>query len=143
MMLYRTATTADAPALVELLKVLGYEVSRESVTQRLMSIRSQGGEVIVAEDAGQVVGCVQALVDTRLAEGQAGEIVSLVVFDSYRGHGVGTALLHTARSWLAERNCKALRIRANAIRTEAHRLYRAQGFQEVKTQKIFKQEIGD
>ena len=134
---YREAIPSDASALVRLLQELGYVNYEAQVLERLEQIRTQESKVIVADLAGEAVGCVHTLVEVRLAEGRAGEIVSLVVADHLRGSGIGKALLEEACAWLKTRECRAARVRANAIRHHAHRFYASQGFQEIKTQKVF------
>lgn len=103
-------------------------------------MRAQGGEVLVAELGGVVVGCINAIIDIRLAEGKSGEIVSLVVSEGHRGMGIGKALVKTAESWLSSR-CDNIRVRANAIRRDAHEFYRSLGYQEIKSQKVFTKNV--
>lgn len=47
-------------------------------------IRRVGGDIWVAEKEGKAIGCVQAHIDIRLAEGMVGEVVSLVVSQTYQ-----------------------------------------------------------
>jgi GNAT superfamily N-acetyltransferase len=74
--------------------------------------------------------------DARLAEGVYAEIVSLIVAQEARGKGIGKELLQEAESWAGKRVNK-IRIRANEIRNSAHAFYKNQGYEEIKSQKIF------
>lgn len=134
----RYASEKDSPFIAQLMNELGYETDVELIKNRLEKIRQRNGRVIVAVDEnGDIVGCVHVFIDLRLAEGEMGEIVSLVVKKELRGKGTGTKLLNKARGWVQDAGCKKIRIRANAIREEAHQFYKEQGFEEVKSQKIF------
>ncbi len=139
--IYRNAVNEDIKALKELLKELGYDVGGNTLYHRIEDIRDHGGEVIVASIDGLVVGCVNALIDIRLAEGQTGEIVSMVVSAVHRRKGIGKGLISHAESWLKAKGCNTVRVRANAVRNEAHRFYSEMGFKEIKTQKIFTKRV--
>jgi N-acetylglutamate synthase-like GNAT family acetyltransferase len=140
---YRDASPSDVSALRRLLQELGYVAGEAQVLERLDQVRSQGSNIIVADLEGEAVGCVHVLVEVRLAEGCAGEIVSLVVTGPLRGSGIGKALLEEACAWLKTQACPTVRVRANAIRHHAHRFYASQGFQEIKTQKVFTKALGE
>ncbi len=132
----RQATRNDAPALLPLMQALGYALGADELRNSIAEINQRGGAVFVAEREGRIVGCVAAIIDVRLAEGVTGEIVSLVVVPECRGLGIGKGLVEQAEAWLDPR-VSVIRIRANAIRAEAHGFYRSLGFKEIKTQKIF------
>lgn len=134
---YRNVSSEDVAQLLLLLEELGYKANEIDLAERLQQIRRQGNRVFVAEKDSELVGCVQALIDIRLAEGKVGEIVSLVVKRAARGAGIGKGLLHEAADWLQAMDCSQIRVRANEIRADAHAFYLAQGFSETKTQKIF------
>jgi N-acetylglutamate synthase-like GNAT family acetyltransferase len=135
--IFRKAINEDIKALRDLLKALGYDVDESTLSHRIDAIRNQGGEVLVASKNGRTVGCVNTIIDIRLAEGLTGELVSLVVSVEYRGEGIGKGLVSKAESWLKAKGCNTIRVRANAVRKEAHRFYLKLGFKEIKTQKIF------
>lgn len=134
----RYASEKDIPAIVQLMKELGYPVDEELIEDRLVKIRQRNGRVFVAVDQDEnVMGCVHAFIDLRLAEGEIGEIVSLVVKNEARGQGIGTKLFNKAKEWIHETGCTKVRVRANVVREKAHQFYKQQGFEEVKSQKIF------
>lgn len=138
----RYASEKDIPQIAELMNELGYQTDAEIIKGRLVKIRQRNGRVIVAVDTnGEVVGCVHAFIDLRLAEGEIGEIVSLVVKKELRGKGIGTKLLHKSRQWIQESGCEKVRIRANTVREDAHQFYIDQDFEEIKMQKIFQAEF--
>lgn len=133
--IYRKYTHQDAQALVLLMAQLGYDHSEKSLSANISAVREQGGEVLVAEVAGKVLGCVSAIIDARLAEGIKGEIVSLVVSKDARGQGLGKGLVLEAEKWLSG-NVSVVRVRANALREQSHLFYESLGYRKVKTQAV-------
>lgn len=134
----RFAKAEDATALVHLLNELGYPSDEKIIQDRLSKIKERNGQVILAVNEDQeVLGCVHVFIDLRLAKGETGEIVSLVVKTDARGQRIGKQLLDAAKNWLAENDCTKIRVRANSIRKQAHQFYERLGFDEIKTQKIF------
>jgi GNAT superfamily N-acetyltransferase len=115
---------------------LGYSVGDAEIQEVINAIREGSGEVFVAESGDNVVGCIDAIIDVRLAEGKVGEIASLVVLADCRGRGVGKALLEYAEDWLRGR-VETVRIRANVNRDDAHEFYATVGYTHVKEQKVF------
>lgn len=133
----RKAIEEDIKVIRELVKELGYDVDDSALSRRINAIRDKGGEVIVASIDGLAVGCINTIIDIRLAEGLTGELVSLVVSAMHRGEGIGKGLVLHAESWFKTKGCHTIRVRANAVRKDAHRFYLGMGFKEIKTQKIF------
>ena len=138
---YRRAHPADAQQIASLMTELGYPSDVNVLTVRLRQLDAAGHAVFVAEQDSQLLGCVHAMPDIRLAEGATGEIASLVVKSTCRGEGIGKGLVDTAVDWLIDIGCPSIRIRANAVRKAAHGFYQALGFRCVKTQKVFRKDI--
>lgn len=143
MITYREFATNDIPQLVGLIKQLGYDVAVDELKIRLELITSnKKGAVFVAENSKQrLVGCVQAMIDTRLACGTFGEIVSLVTEISVRGQGIGKQLIEESVKWMKAKGQTRLRVRCNSIRNETHKFYNHLGFVERKSQKFFEKPI--
>lgn len=133
---YERIDLTDSFRLIKLLHQLGYDVEAKDIEANVCEIRERQGEVFAAKIGDEVIGCINAIIDVRLAAGKTGEIVTLVVLEEYRGMGIGKALVATAEAWLAER-VTSIRVRTNTIRDKAHRFYLRAGYQELKTQKIF------
>lgn len=126
----------DLPGVQVLLEELGYVLAQEELSTNIEAIADRGGTVFVAEDERVIVGCVCVVFDARLAEGVCAEIVSLIVGSHARAQGIGTSLVKTAEAW-ALPNVSKMRVRANTLRTSAHRFYTSRGYTEVKEQKVF------
>lgn len=126
----------DLEAVRRLLVELGYPMELDLLRTNINAIYNNNGVVFVAEVNNVVIGSVCVIVDARLAEGVYAEIVSLIVSEQRRGKGVGKTLFEKAENW-AQNRVDKIRVRANEVRRDAHLFYRNQGFEEVKTQKIF------
>jgi GNAT superfamily N-acetyltransferase len=137
---YQKLDITDCFKLKPLIHQLGYDIDANDIEANITEIRERQGEVFVAKIDDELIGCVNAIIDVRLAAGTTGEIVTLVVLEEYRGMGVGKTLVATAEAWLAER-VTTIRVRTNSIRTAAHQFYLGAGYQELKTQKIFKKNL--
>ena len=139
----RNIRESDLEQVSVLLVQLGYKVTPDELKLRIEKITSyEKGNVFVAEtNSNEIIGCVNALIDTRFAGGSFGEIVSLVVNETYRGKGVGKKLIEEATEWLKRKGETKLRIRCNVIRDETHKYYEHLGFVEKKSQKIFEKAI--
>lgn len=137
---YRACGARDIGDLIYLMAQLGYPHDASSLMSNIQLVRQQGGEVWVVEINSKVCGCISAIIDVRLAEGKKGEIVSLVVEESARGHGVGKGLVRHAEAWLSER-VEYIRLRANTKREDAHLFYESLGYKRVKSQTIFDKNV--
>ena len=123
-----------------LMSELGYDVASSELRHNILEIYRKGGEIFIAEKDGEAAGSICVLMDARLAEGVYAEIVSLIVSDKARGCGIGKGLVKEAESW-ARRRVDKIRVRANEIRAGAHAFYKGQGYEEVKSQKVFVKKV--
>ena len=134
-LIIRTFEANDLPALIPLMEQLGYSHTEHSLISNIEALRNSGGEVFVAERKNKIFGCVGAIIDTRLAEGTQGEIVSLVVLEEMRGFGIGKGLVNAAEEWLFQ-YADTVRVRANEIRAEARQFYLGMGYEVSKIQVV-------
>ena len=86
-MVVRPAHPIDVPAIAELVEA---QARRAQLLPRsIQEINATLADWIVGEDSGRVIGCVSLLAYSP----QHAEVRSLVVADSVRGHGLGSALV--------------------------------------------------
>jgi histone acetyltransferase (RNA polymerase elongator complex component) len=71
------------------------------------------------------------------------EIRGIVVGDRWRHRGVGRRLMELAERLAAEHGLSAVRLRSGAQRDGAHAFYRALGYRELKTQRVFIRDLGE
>jgi GNAT superfamily N-acetyltransferase len=94
-------------------------------------IRGAGGDVLVAELDGAVVGVCQVLLLLHLQHtgGVVAELESVHVAAAHRREGVGRALLEHAVAWARDKGCYRVQLTSHLSRDGAHRFYESCGFE--------------
>ncbi len=87
----------------------------------------QSRVLVVAEDAGEVVGTVQLVLSDRQNGHHRAEITKLIVHTSHRGHGLGRALLAAAHVEARFRG-RTLLILDTRTGDAGERLYESMGY---------------
>jgi GNAT superfamily N-acetyltransferase len=129
----REVTPDDAPRVAALLSQLGYPASADEVTQRLTYWQPDPMSlVLVAERNGQVVGCLSMHAIPYLERtGWWARVESLVVDESVRGTGTGSALLAAAELTARQWGCLAVEITSLRTRDDAQAFYPRMGYSDV------------
>jgi len=139
MIALRPATPADAAAIADLTAELGYSHDVTATCHRLEQLLPAAHElVLVAEEAGVVIGWLHAHASIALESGFRAEIVGLVVSAKHRRSGAGRALVRAAEEWAAARGAPVVVVRSNILREESHRFYLSLGFTHAKTQAVYR-----
>ncbi|HJV96042.1 MAG TPA: GNAT family N-acetyltransferase [Albitalea sp.] len=133
---FRDATHADLPALAELYEAAGIDPpglnSAEAMASAWQRLRREvpSARVLLAEQAGAVVGTLTCFVLPLLAHGGVPEAVveDVVVHPRAQGQGVGRALMGEAMRIAREARCYKLALSSNLKRTQAHAFYDRLGF---------------
>ena len=136
----RPARRDDVPAIVALLAddVLG--ATREQPSDPLPSAywdafdaieRRPGNELLVADQDGEVVGCLQLTTIpglSRLGMTRA-QIEGVRVSSRCRGQRIGEALVSAAMDRARELGCRVVQLTTDKSRVDAHRFYERLGFE--------------
>lgn len=135
----RRATQVDVPELARLAGQLGYPAAAAAIAKRLRDIGEHGaGAVFVAETgSGTIVGSAHVLAEYTLVDEPKAQLADLVVDESFRSQGIGSALLHATESWAREHGLTRMRVNSNVIRERAHRFYLREGYFDRKRQAVF------
>jgi GNAT superfamily N-acetyltransferase len=137
----RPAAESDLGRIVELL-VLGVvpdgrpsaedpgELGPYRSAWRYIAEADDGGIVLVATSADEVVGVCQLIVFRHLQArgGLCAELESVHVHPEHRGAGVGAALVGEAIARARGLGCYRVQLTSNAARPDAHRFYGRLGF---------------
>ncbi len=133
MITFRDAAEADLPTVVRLLADDRFGRGRErdetplpeSYIRGFRAMLAQGGRLMLAEQDGAVVGCLQFNVIHGVSQqGQSRAQVEGVRVDSARrGGGIGTALMRHAMDEARAAGCGVMQLTTNADRTEAQAFY--------------------
>ncbi|MCO1595870.1 GNAT family N-acetyltransferase [Micromonospora sp. RHAY321] len=135
--IYREAVRADLPAVIALLAddVLGkardFTTVDEAYERAFADISADPrNQLIVAEEGGEVVGCLQITYIPGLGRHGAERslIESVRVRSDRRGHGLGRALMVWAIDQARRRGCALVQLTTDKTRQDAHRFYLGLGF---------------
>jgi GNAT superfamily N-acetyltransferase len=138
----RPARLADAPAFASLATQLGYPSSPRQVEERLAKLLEDAENLLLAAAAGgRVVGWAHAYVCYTVESDTFAELGGLVVDESHRGRGVGGMLMRQVDDWARQKGCCAVSARSNIIRHKAHKFYAAEGYDQIKTQYVFRKRL--
>lgn len=137
----RPAVPADLDAMVLLLQALfaledDFTPDPERQRRGLACFFDGCGKhhaILVAVISGQVIGMatVQILISTAQG-GPVGLVEDVVVREDWRGHGVGSQLLHALSAWAAERGLTRLQLLADRGNLSALDFYRKAGWQSTQ-----------
>lgn len=134
----RQAETDDAHSIAALSDQLGYPADTRQIKARLETILSLPDNcVYVAVLQEKIVGWIHGFHTFRVESDDFVEIAGLVVDETTRKMGLGTALIEHVQTWAQTKGCTSLRVRCNTMRTESHKFYLHLGFSESKEQKVF------
>lgn len=137
---FRRATSDDLGTMVDLLADdplgRGREVLSEELDPQYVSafraIEADSNQLlVVAEDSGVTVGCLQLTFIPGLSRGGAlrGQIEGVRVAASHRGDGVGKSLFEWAIEQCRARGCRLVQLTSDKSRSDAIRFYESLGFE--------------
>src|SRR5690349_282801 len=126
----RPAIASDAPALARMLDQLGYPTEASEIPKRLERMAERPGTtVFVAEQGGAPVGVVTVHLFTALHTSEpVAWLTALVVEETARGTGVGSALVQRAEEWAVRHVASRLALTSALRRTEAHQFYKTRDY---------------
>jgi GNAT superfamily N-acetyltransferase len=138
----RQAAPPDAAALSRLLGQLGYPTDAADIPDRIDRLHVRPGTtVLVAEDeTGEVLGVVTVHLFQSLHAGEpVACLTTLVVEETARGRGVGSALVVRAEEWAINHGARRMSLTSALHREAAHDFYKARDYEHtgVRLTKIF------
>lgn len=141
---YRPVCTEDCAELARLSCQLGYPSDSDQVATRLAGIAGSAPHaVFVAQTPDSLAGWVHVYGRQSLLVAPFAEIGGLVVDSSWRGAGIGKALMSIAEQWAVEHSYSQMRLKSGEGRQEAHQFYAAIGFAAAGRQQVFVKRLGD
>jgi putative acetyltransferase len=128
----RDATVADAPAISALLTSLGYPGTEGFVPDKIAALlQHSDARLLVATDGTDVLGVVSLHFIPQLAlPGDFCRISYLCVAEGARSRGVGAVLEAQVLALAKARGCDRIELHCHSRRTDAHRFYARQGYEE-------------
>ena len=133
----------DAEVVAALARELGYPNEVEWIGGRIRAIGEFDLDLLlVAVDPTDMpVGFIQAHRVCIIEAGFRVEILGLVVSSSARGSGIARGLIEEAERWAKNIGAKAISVRSNTKRIEAHLFYPALGYRKIKTQAVYEKAV--
>jgi GNAT superfamily N-acetyltransferase len=136
---FRDAQRSDLAVIVGLLAHDPLGSAREALLDPLPSSyvsaledieRDPRNELLVAEDAGTVVGVLQVTYIPGLTYqgGERAQIEGVRVAASHRSRGVGREMIEWAIERARARGCRLVQLTTDKRRADAHRFYESLGF---------------
>jgi N-acetylglutamate synthase-like GNAT family acetyltransferase len=127
MIALRTATEKDAEAVARLVNTAflaeQFFIERDRTNPAAVRALMQTGKFLLAEDGGQLVGCVHVeLHDKR------GYFGMLSIEPARQGMGVGRRLVNAVEKDFRDAGCKFCDLKIVNVRTELHDLYHRWGY---------------
>lgn len=139
----RKATHNDIPAIAELYREQFREMSKlipdfikegdQSVEFLEKTISDDESNILVYENDGTVVGFILLQAKKRpdfdfMIPGKFCYIMDVIVTETHRNKGFGTALMNSAKDWAKEQNCSFINLDVLTTNTNAISLYEKLGF---------------
>lgn len=134
---FRNARVEDVPAIVRLLADDALGAARESASdvapyEKAFAalIAQKGNAVIVGDNRGEVVACLQLTIVPGVSRRGATRafIEGVRVAAKLRGKGVGEALVKHAIDNARAAGCRVVQLTSDKSRLDAHRFYERLGF---------------
>ena len=127
----RSAVASDAPALANMLGQLGYPTEASEIPGRLARMAERPGTMVfVAEHRNKPVAVVTVHLFPSLHTSDPNAWLTAVVVDeSARGMGVGSAIVKYAEDWARRQGAKRLALTSHLRRVEAHEFYKKRQYE--------------
>lgn len=131
-MAIRKAKLDDTNSIAVLLEQLGYPCSMDFLKEKLQKIINHSDEVLVVSEENNLVIAVMSIhfIPQLALAGDFARISYFSVFDSVRSQGIGRQMEEYCTQIARERNCDRIEVHCNERRSEAHRFYFRQGYEE-------------
>jgi GNAT superfamily N-acetyltransferase len=136
----RRASPADIAAIIQLIAADQLGATRDGVrddadlacyTTAFLAIDADPAHLlVVAESVGEIVGTMQLSFLPGLARRGAlrAQIEAVRVAESFRGSGLGAAMMRWAIDEAGRRGCALVQLTSDKSRADAHRFYQRLGF---------------
>jgi GNAT superfamily N-acetyltransferase len=130
----RAAKALDAPAITELIHVLGHKIDEKAVRKNLKALAKIGETPLVAAEGKRIIGVIGIhTMVTVHRPARVGRIPMLVVARDAQGRGIGKMLVNAVERLLRKAGCQLVEVTSNDRRADAHAFYRHLGYERTST----------
>lgn len=139
---FRSMTSGDLDEVRALSLQLGYDIAPELLRAQFERVAGAAEHhLVVAVEEQRIVGWMHAFGTQLMYYEPYVEIGALVVDETARRSGLGTALLQAAEAWAREHGYAEVRVRSRLSRDGAHRFYVQLGYEKEKAQYTFTRRV--
>jgi GNAT superfamily N-acetyltransferase len=127
----RPASASDAPALADLLALLGYPAAAEDIVGRLARLNEHRSAIILVAQAGdRVAGLVTGHVFPSIhSTPTIAWLTTLVVGDGHQHAGIGRLLVAAVETWARSHGAVRISVTSGKHRDDAHAFYEHIGYE--------------
>lgn len=130
MLIVREATQRDGGVVAAQATESGVPLTAGDIEGKLPRLRDTDKPPLVADDAGDILGCVPwQLTPVLHRPAPVGRITMLIVTARAWGRSIGRALVAAAEQRLLDRGCGLVEVTSNLRLIEAHRFYEHLGYE--------------
>jgi GNAT superfamily N-acetyltransferase len=139
----REARVSDADRMTDLAAQLGYPLAPDELAERLPQVAGTRDAVVLVavDESDQPIGWIHVELKPTLLAPLAAQVMGLVIDEAARNRGIGARLLERGEAWARERGCRAMLVGTRVTRERAHRFYRRQGYDLLKTSHFFEKPL--
>lgn len=124
----RELTPAEMPSIYPLVRQLNPELKKPVFLRLMKQMQADNYHAIGAFDGKKLVGCSGFWLFTRFWCERQMDIDNFVVDKTYRGGGVGSAMVKWLEAKATKEKCSIIVLDAYATSAAAHQFYMKQGF---------------
>lgn len=128
-----TWSDTDVSDVAALVRLLGHEVDDGAMRARLERLTPEAGHRtwLVRDDDGRAIAVAGAQVTWAYASDEpTAQLLLMVVDESARRLGTGSALIGTFEAWAVEQGARRLSAVSAAATDSAHRFYQKRGYHD-------------
>lgn len=128
----RKAKASDALAIQNLLKQLGYDQTELFLDEKLEKLLNDSDEELaVYEFENIIIGFISIHIIPQIAlQGDFARISYFSIDNGYRSQGIGREMEEYCEAYALNRGCDRIEVHCHSRRTDAHRFYERQGYEE-------------
>lgn len=128
----RKAMMGDKLAIQNLLNQLGYDNTEVFLKEKLeMLLKHPDEELLVYEQENKVIGLMSIHIIPQIAlRGDFARISYFSIDSGFRSQRIGLEMEAYCEAYAVKRGCDRIEVHCHSRRTDAHRFYRRQGYEE-------------
>lgn len=126
---FQIIPSSEILTIIPLLQELGeHRIPEEMLIERTLEMAQQNYECLGVYDDDKLVGICGMWFQTRHYAGRSLEVDHVVMYDTYRGQGIGNQLMEFVYGYAEKKNCNWVELNTYVDNYPSHKFYYNQGF---------------